>query len=78
MGKRRRAMADLGIGDDVPSDHALGNLVMLALRRCEHLKHNYKIDPTGVPTKQSVLNVWGQPLSYGRGSVWRLIPGRGP
>jgi hypothetical protein len=30
-------MADLGIGDDVPSDQALGHLVLLALRHCEHL-----------------------------------------
>jgi hypothetical protein len=40
-------MADLGIGDDVPSDHALGNLVLLALRHCEYLKHNYSRSPPG-------------------------------
>ena len=48
--ERRLAMADLGIGDDVPSDHALGHLVLLALRHCEYLKHNYsQVNPDRLP-----------------------------
>jgi hypothetical protein len=48
--ERRLAMADRGIGDDVPSDHALGNLVLLTLRHCEYLKHNYSwVNPDGSP-----------------------------
>ena len=43
-------MADLGIGDDIPSDHALGHLALLVFRHCEYLKHNYgQVSPDRSP-----------------------------
>ena len=64
-------MADLGIGDDLPSDHALGNLVLLALRHCEYLRHDYRIGP-----HRRLYCLRPPSLPYGRGSVRRLILSR--
>ena len=48
----RLAVTDRRVGDDVPPNHPLGNLVLVTPRHGRHLKHNYRLlDPDGEARK---------------------------